>query len=262
MGDGRLVHLVLSHQPSLAASVAQGGSAGARQRAARQWAARQGPRVGVGRAVRRGAPGVERLLGAGRRVVLSAQRPGGRVGRRVEQGVEGGVVEPRGRGGVAVRGIHDGIHARPQRRRQAERARLARGVQPWPRRARSRRWCGRRRRIATTSACAVGSRSAVTRFVPSPSTTPSRTTTAPNGPPRAPRSRSRGRRHGPARSARRSCPDPATGSGTGAGDDAPSLRQSAHAERDTDRAHVVGRTTERRGQHRHVARRGRPRRRP
>src|SRR5690606_1599552 len=37
-------------------------------------------------------------------------------------------------------------------------------------------------RIATTSACALGSRSTVTRFVPSPTAWPSRTTTAPNGP--------------------------------------------------------------------------------
>ncbi len=38
-------------------------------------------------------------------------------------------------------------------------------------------------RIATTSACSVGSCSAVTRLVPRPATFPSRATIAPNGPP-------------------------------------------------------------------------------
>lgn len=42
------------------------------------------------------------------------------------------------------------------------------------------------RRIATTSACAVGSRCGTTRFTPVASGRPSRMTTAPNGPPPSP----------------------------------------------------------------------------
>jgi hypothetical protein len=38
-------------------------------------------------------------------------------------------------------------------------------------------------RMAETSACAVGSLSSVTEFVPVATTSPRRTTTAPNGPP-------------------------------------------------------------------------------
>jgi hypothetical protein len=125
-------------------------------------------------------PGFEHHLGLVPKTLLHRDRAA--PGQQAEFPLEGTVIEP-GRGGIiAGCGEVDVIQPCPVDGGEAQRARLATGVDLATARENvpSREQASR---MATTSAWAVGSFVEVTRFQPRPTICPSRTMTAPNGPP-------------------------------------------------------------------------------